>query len=326
MYFIDPKLPKIQKALSDHKINLSVIIHRRVSNSSFLSIKSFLTNSKIEEILCSEPSDLIMINDDFYTKIANYTLQGYNNYKNHLNTNYDQLSTSLKRNRTRYDKLHKEIRRIFNYQNSFSIKTTTYSTYDLAVNLDISTCTYCNRLYTKTVIHPNKTTRPEFDHWFPKVKYPLLALSFYNLIPSCHICNSNVKSDNDFSLNTHNHPYVDSNINLQFSYAYSKGLKKHRFKLKFKGDANNKSKTTSEAFKLKEIYETHEEEISDLLKIRKLYSKTYLDALKNLLNGNVSESEIYRLAFGAYLEESRFDKRSLSRMKRDILKELGIIK
>ncbi|WP_198512299.1 hypothetical protein [Flavobacterium sp. 1] len=40
----------------------------------------------------------------------------------------------------------------------------------------------------------------------------------------------------------------------------------------------------------------------------------------------VSEDEIYRLAFGTYNNEDFFDRQPLSRMKRDILLELGIIK
>lgn len=50
-------------------------------------------------------------------------------------------------------------------------------------------------MYTKTVFDEEgeKITRPTFDHWFAKDDHPLLALSFYNLIPSCNICNSSVK-------------------------------------------------------------------------------------------------------------------------------------
>ena len=327
MNYIDHTQIKIQNALTYHNSKLFTKTKNKVNNSSYNSIKNFLTDSKIIEILTGDPIQLYEINDSFYQNISNYSLTGYINFKNNLSTSYNHLNSSaLKRNRTKYNKLNKEISRMFNYENSFSLKKTSYSTYNLANKLDISTCTYCNRIYTKTVINPNKITRPEFDHWFPKSKYPLLALSFFNLIPSCHICNSNVKGDTDFTLATHNHPYLDKSINLQFSYDYDKNLNNHKFKINYKGDTNNKARTTSEEFKLKEIYETHEEEIADLLRIKNIYSTTYLDKLKKLLKNNVSDKEIYRLAFGAHIEESKFDKRPLSRMKRDILKELGIIK
>ena len=181
-------------------------------------------------------------------------------------------------------------------------------------------------MYTKTVINPNKLTRPEFDHWFPKSKYPLLALSFYNLIPSCHICNSSLKGASNLNLNDYFHPYIDDekiiNAEIKFSY-YNKSLDTYGFEMK---TSSSKGKNTIDAFKIKEIYETHEEEIADLRKIRDIYSESYLRNLSSLYKGIMSPEEVYRLAFGVYLEEAKFEKRPLSKMKKDILIELGILK
>lgn len=333
MNYINPKDQKIKDALSNHIKGLFVLVKKRVSKSENKSIKIFLTDDIIKRILNSKPDKLIKFNDSFYKKVFGYSLKGSKILKDNLSINYKDLTDSkLKRNRNKYKKLHKEVNRIFNYEDSFSDKNTKYSAYNLAQNLNINTCSYCNRMYTKTVINKNingeikKITRPEFDHWFPKSKYPLLALSFYNLIPSCHICNSSVKGDTDLALDKHIHPYVDEKINMQYSYEYDKNLNNHKFKIKFKGDANSKAKNTAEEFKLKEIYETHEDEIKDLLRIKSVYSDTYLQKLDSLLGVTVSYAEVYRLAFGTYIEESSFDKRPLSRMKRDILKELDIIK
>ena len=44
--------------------------------------------------------------------------------------------------------------------------------------LNRDTCTYCNRNYTLNLI--NSRARAELDHWFPKEKYPILSLSFFN--------------------------------------------------------------------------------------------------------------------------------------------------
>ena len=51
-------------------------------------------------------------------------------------------------------------------------------------HLNIDTCTYCNRNYTLDFKNLNNS-RAQLDHWFPKESFPILALSFYNLIPSC---------------------------------------------------------------------------------------------------------------------------------------------
>lgn len=340
MNYINPNQQKIKDALVEHikeitkKINvdnLETLLPTVLEYKDIQSIKSFLTEVKIQEILESKPKRLHEINKEFYEIFSNYSYKKYTVFIENINKNHENLDDQLKNNRKKYKKLHAELNKIFSYKNFTALKKE-YNAYKLAKSLDINTCPYCNRMYTKTVVNKTvegkikKITRPEFDHWYPKSKYPLLALSFYNLIPSCHICNSSVKGDADFSLETHIHPYVDEKINMQYSYEYDKSLTNYKFKIKYKGDTNNKAKTTAEEFKLKEIYETHEDEINDLLRIKSVYSDTYLQKLDNLLGETVSYKEIYRLAFGTSIEESKFDKRPLSRMKRDILKELDIIK
>lgn len=200
-----------------------------------------------------------------------------------------------------------------------------YNAYDLAEKLDIPTCPYCGRMYTKTVISEKgkKIVRPDFDHWFPQSKYPLLALSFYNLIPSCNICNSRLKGAYDFELDTHFHPYHKAK---GFKYTFSYDLdayEKPRVKIVTENDF---SKDSVKAFELEEIYKTHQDEVEDLLKIRQAYSEKYIEILNNFSGINLSKEEVYRLAFGAHLAEDKFDRRPLSKMKKDILTELGIVK
>ncbi|GIM50627.1 hypothetical protein [Capnocytophaga stomatis] len=181
-------------------------------------------------------------------------------------------------------------------------------------------------MYTKTVGRKDKkrVTRPTFDHWFPRSKYPLLALSFYNLIPSCNVCNSSVKGDKDFSLKTHFHPYhkVDD---LKFTFSYDlDAYQKPRVKILAEKGI---SKNSVEDFELEEIYKTHQDEVEDLLKIRQAYSENYIEILNKTLEGaNLTREEVYRLAFGAHLAEDKFDRRPLSKIKKDILTELGIVK
>ncbi|MFH6942585.1 hypothetical protein [Flavobacterium sp. FlaQc-50] len=228
--------------------------------------------------------------------------------------------------------LKKSLTKIINYDSW--IKTDEdatyrfYNAYTLAEKLDIPTCVYCNRIYTKTVISSSgkKITRPTFDHWFSKSNYPLLALSFYNLIPSCSVCNSGVKGSTPFSLSTHFHPYY-KNLVDDFKYTFSYDHKDYD-KFSFKILTENKfSEESVKAFELEEIFKSHEDEIEDLRKIKDAYSESYLDMVESkILNGlSLNREEIYRLAFGTHLEEAKFDRRPLSKMKRDLLIELGII-
>jgi hypothetical protein len=328
MIYIDPNSKSNKNALKIHSLKLLPLIKRRVVNSNDQKFIAYFTDTKITDLLTLKPDQLIVLNRNFYSSLQGYSFSEYQKFVQNKSTKYVDLSSpALKSNRTRYEKLNSKLKKLFNYENSFSkidYSNKNYRAYNLAENLNINTCVYCNRLYTKTVIKPKKVTRPEFDHWFPKSIYPLLSLSFFNLIPSCHVCNSGVKGSREFDLNDYIHPYVDNLIGIRFSYIYKTGLKSYEFNVKY---SNEKEMNTVQAFKIKEIYKTHEDEIKDLVTIKKVYSDTYLSKLKKLLGSSVvSEAEIYRLAFGVYINESDFVKRPLSKMKRDLLNELNIIK
>ncbi|OPB84427.1 hypothetical protein [Elizabethkingia ursingii] len=205
-----------------------------------------------------------------------------------------------------------------------------YNAYHLAEKLDIPTCVYCNRIYTKTVITGlyKKITRPTFDHWFPKSKYPLLSLSFHNLIPSCSVCNCGVKGDTPFSIDTHFHPYyINPNNHFKYRFSYDH-VDYNRFSFKIITEHGDEfSKRSIEAFELEEIFKAHEDEIEDLRKIKDAYSDEYINILESQILGgiNLDRDEIYRLAFGVHFQEAKFDRRPLSKMKKDILVELGVI-
>ncbi|MEN5379080.1 hypothetical protein [Sphingobacterium kitahiroshimense] len=301
MNYIDIKHEKIEEAKAIHLHELTSIITKRIEKytTSIINKKFFNFHiiPNLKNILTGGPEILLELHNELNPKIT----------------------SSIKKN----------ILNIFAYQGWFDKKKLKmYDAYNLASNLDIPTCIYCNRIYTKTVISGSqKITRPSFDHWFSKESYPLLALSFFNLIPSCSICNSGVKGKTIFALDSHFHPYLksmDSTLILDYAFSYDHA---DYSTFKFKIISNNDfSKNSVEAFKLEKIYEMHEDEIKDLRRIRDVYSPHYLINLKKTLTkANISEDEIYQLAFGAYINEDLFDRRPLSRMKRDILGELGIL-
>lgn len=66
-------------------------------------------------------------------------------------------------------------------------------------NLGLTVCPYCNHSYVFSAANANFC---DLDHLYPKDKFPILAASFYNLIPVCHVCN-NKKGDDVFGFNPH---------------------------------------------------------------------------------------------------------------------------
>lgn len=315
MHYIDTNQTKIVAARDLHYKYMRYVIKKKLNGKYFNETKP---HSDIKSV---------HIVTGIHSKVKQF-LNVEKNLKKVLIGTPEELDSIKSKFTTK--KQIESIKRLFDYEMWIDFKPSStyffYNAYDLANNLDIPTCPYCNRIYTKTVDSPLKITRPTFDHWFPKSKYPLLAISFYNLVPSCNICNSG-KSNDPFELNTHFHPYhksTDPNLNLsyRFSFDYT-----NYSKFKFKIINNNVfSENSTKAFKLEDIYRMHEDEIVDLRQIRDVYSLDYLDMVKKkILLNHISDEEIYRLAFGTYIEEEKFDRRPLSKMKKDILKELGII-
>lgn len=218
---------------------------------------------------------------------------------------------------------------VFNYDWFIEKRKKRYNAYFLAEDLGINTCIYCNRNYTSTVILENgdKITRPQFDHFVDKGRNPLLAISFYNLIPSCSVCNSGIKGTAPFTIASHLHPYLDNEVSqIQFSYEFSSETKSG-LKILVDAPKSIRAQTTLTAFAIQDVYNSHSDELSSLLRTKQYFSETYLDVLtSNLLKDViVSKTELYRTVFGVEYDEQNFHNRPFSKFKKDILTELGII-
>lgn len=260
---------------------------------------------------------------DFITKNIKIILIGEPKKIAKLNAKYYKIQKSI--NRKKYDSV---LKKIFAYHN-FNKQKVEYNLNDLAENISIQYCPYCNRQSTINVT--SSAIKPDFDHFFPQSKYPLLGLSFYNLIPSCTICNSRLKIGKVTRLQSYLHPYIDDLID-DFSFTYKYDItSKNLIKIQLKKDINKpiprKIENSFSLFKIIETYNSHTDEIVDLLKLRQIYSDKYLKILatQSYAGLKISQEELYRLAFGVYFENSNFSKRPFSKLKKDILLELKII-
>lgn len=195
--------------------------------------------------------------------------------------------------------------------------------------LNVDTCVYCNRNYTIQLYEDR--ARAELDHWFPKETFPILALSFYNLIPSCHSCNHmklNSSPDNGWlaALTNIIHPYLTDKLEVfSFTYYYN-SLNKP---VAFTKTKSERVKNTLKFNKTNEIYKSQSgKELQDLLDLRYKYSTNYLDILLNkTFNAlTMSQEEAYRMIFGIEIKEEDFHKRPFSKFKKEIIDELLKIK
>ncbi|WP_052444694.1 hypothetical protein [Flammeovirga sp. OC4] len=284
----------------------------------------------IDKLLNSDPASLALLEKKTIDDLKN-TMYSQVLSNNNISPSGICLATFRIGKLTSIDDINKELEKLINYETWFKNKEPSYqySPYHLAKKLDRRTCTYCNRLFTSTITEHgdkkvSKVTRPQFDHWFPKSKHPLLALSFYNLIPSCSVCNSNIKGSIDMDLDIHHHPYYSEFCN-DFGFSI-KHIPKNMIKVITVG-GTQKTKDTAKQLKLEELYSAHIPEVKDLINLRKSYSDIYIKCLATYLNKikKLSESEIHRIIFNVESKKEDYHKVPLSKFKNDILKELGVI-
>ncbi|MBD5489248.1 MAG: hypothetical protein HDR13_10750 [Lachnospiraceae bacterium] len=115
------------------------------------------------------------------------------NLRDLLTAKMDALPTELKRiGEVVGEDCELLLRNVFRYE-SFSDNKHAVKMLEA---MDVNVCPYCNRLYTMTLDGNSGKSRPQFDHYKSKSKYPYFAVSLMNLVPSCGLCNQS-KHDGD---------------------------------------------------------------------------------------------------------------------------------
>lgn len=194
--------------------------------------------------------------------------------------------------------------------------------YWLSKMLNIRTCPYCNRNYTFT-INKDCKTRPEYDHFYPKSVYPCLALSFYNLIPSCSVCN-HLKKEKEIDLN----PYLINaeNNSIKFKFEDIESVKTVA-DIKFGLECNEEhiGEKNIQVLGLNELYSEHKDFIKEIMDKAIAYNLSYYDSLVEDFRGmGLDTQDIDNLIWGTYIDNSDLNKRPLSKLTRDILKHYDI--
>ncbi len=204
--------------------------------------------------------------------------------------------------------------------------------------LKIRTCPYCNRNYTFIVKsscstrEKTFTTRPEFDHFYNKSQHPLLALSFYNLVPSCSICNHGKATEN-IGVN----PYFEG-FQSKFGICNKKDMTLQNInEIKLvKSEADFSigfiKPSTSEQQNIEELgldvlYNKHKDYVMDLIDKSTSYgtleqNQAFVDSFQGIFR---TPQEVFEFIWGKYLNEDTLENRPLSKLTRDILEQLDII-
>ena len=207
--------------------------------------------------------------------------------------------------------------------------------------IGIEICPYCQRNYISSYEESNdEKTTADLDHFYPKSLYPFLALSLYNFIPSCQICNSRFKGNKDTRDSIY--PYEEGFDELGVKFKTSKeviseilGERYSDFyvkidyeNLKNKEDGE-KVKNSIENLGLDRVYKkSHNQYIQDLLYTIEKYPENYLEACVEMFENDNDKKKQLEEYFKDIVKEP-YRKRiengePLAKLTKDILEEFNI--
>lgn len=228
---------------------------------------------------------------------------------------------------------------IFNYDRFYS--NTEWNGVKFLESINLKVCPYCNKNYI-TVYTSSKNnkvkTHCDLDHFYPKKYYPYLAVSFYNLIPSCSACNSRHKKDKDPNEEDYKliNPFVDGiEEKLQFKTTFNKcyidldylyGLSTN-FEIQVLNPENQiEVKNSINMFSLKDTYQVHKDEVMDIIRYSHIYTDEYVATLsEDFPDLKLNREDIFNMVIGLSYDENSNTRRPLSKLKKDIAHEFGII-
>ncbi|MCI8371208.1 MAG: hypothetical protein HFG65_16825 [Hungatella sp.] len=222
--------------------------------------------------------------------------------------------------------------------------------------IGVEVCPYCNRNFIENyVVRQEKGQQAYFkgdlDHHYAKEEIPALALSFFNLVPSCKVCNHE-KSD---SIKRTFYPFYDQEENeyqfriemydnsdthdlvfeepiediekKRFDSTVWQGISDH-FKIKLcarNGKAlSERMENSKEIFHLEKKYNHSKEYVKELIRKRYIYAETHKEnLLKNFAAIFTDEKQIAETLYSYSDREEYVRNRPLSKLTKDLLIQLG---
>ena len=197
--------------------------------------------------------------------------------------------------------------------------------------LNIRTCPYCNRQYTFTLDEKTSKTAPEYDHFYDKSDFPILAVSFYNLVPSCHTCNHMKGQKKTVTINPYFGKFeskfflTDGNGNKLTKAEILKNGGGEVELLKPDGIESPIDQANINTFGLKGLYRMHDDFVKEIVDKVAAYDTSVQKALVDAFQGPAYHPHmVYDFVWGKYLEEAENDRKPLSKLTREMLEQMGV--
>lgn len=191
----------------------------------------------------------------------------------------------------------------------------------------IKYCPYCN---TTPLSIFDERKLLDIDHFYPRSRHPYLAVSFFNLIPSCPTCNERLKKDKMFDINTHFNPfhkrfddYFEFYLDTVLVKTKDDVIIKYRCKKHYLPNAIND-------FKIIERYnDSHKGDIFSLINTFKNHKPSVLESMRkqfrNLFPNKMSNTQNLLNNFGVPFKQSNINELHLGKLKRDLAIQLKVL-
>lgn len=191
--------------------------------------------------------------------------------------------------------------------------------------MGLKTCAYCNAIPTMS---NSGEVFYQMDHYLPQSLYPFLGTCFYNLQPSCGVCNDHKKTKNcDFGLyvNSEQHKelspfrFVPKVKNLDGPYPRCE-------EIQFRGKEANvtkESKAHEEMFHINNMYAGYKDEVSALYTDAYKMNPSIVEANAACWGIPATKKDVLAYMSGHLsLEEKDVHKKTLTKLKQDTIKQL----
>ena len=241
---------------------------------------------------------------------------------------YDKLVTNQLINKIEDNYLTK----VYTYfSNPKGLNKNEISANKLIDDLGLSICPYCNINAIYNLEEGKRTS--EIDHFYNKEKYPFLAMSFYNLIPSCKVCNKIKMAQDKKIINPYDDRY-DLTEQVKFKLTINKpsfyyDVNSFDIALQTNNNAINDeiSNIKGDIFQLTERYKYHKDIVMEIIQKEYTYNDSYIDELFHQYEGTLfkNREDVIKHVLGTYIETENLHKRPLSKLTHDIAQELGLI-
>lgn len=287
------------------------------------------------KVLATQEAKDLLINEIRYEELYNYFYDvkenvRVENVKKLLLANKKELEEFIEKFGDFSESESKKLTDVVFRYDTFSSRK---SAYDILRMEKVTVCPYCNRQYIFTL--ENNKVRPQFDHYYPKSIYPYLAVSIFNLIPSCSICNQ-AKS----TLDTYKEPilypfeeefgdevkFIINSDDIKYLHGMTDDFD---MQIQWEGIDSvkvKKIKKQDERLHLMELYDKHKDYVKDIAWNHHINSEERIDEIVKRFPGMfLTKEDVISTIYMNDIRKENLGKRPLAKLTRDILEELQII-